>query len=141
MQVPRWRSLRGLSEGAGGEYLYDMTATPLHSAILLLGGLLLLACLGSDIAAAAKAPAVDELPAMAQLPDPFLLKDGSRVKTPQEWATRREELKELLATYEYGHLPPASAVSAQVVSSRRIETSGEPKPNWHFMSGRLFRWL
>lgn len=50
---------------------------------------------------------VNKLPVIAELPDPFLLADGSRVKTPADWPRRRAELLELIQAYEYGHLPPA----------------------------------
>lgn len=46
------------------------------------------------------------------LPDPFALPNGQRVATPGAWAARRDEIKTLLAFYEYGHLPPAAPVRA-----------------------------
>ncbi|HEX4797516.1 MAG TPA: hypothetical protein VH370_27225 [Humisphaera sp.] len=71
-----------------------------------------------------KHPAADALPAIAQLPDPFLLKDGSRVATAAQWAAHREELKELILSYEYGHLPPASAVTADVGAGHADPATG-----------------
>lgn len=50
------------------------------------------------------------LPIIETLPDPFALPSGQRVATPREWAARRDEIKTLLAFYEYGHLPPAAPV-------------------------------
>ncbi len=50
---------------------------------------------------------VDALPAVAELPDPFLFQDGSRVKTAADWPRRRAELLELVQRWEYGHVPPA----------------------------------
>ena len=50
---------------------------------------------------------VDRLPAIKELPDPFLFADGTRVKSLHEWRHRRAELLELVQTYEYGHVPPA----------------------------------
>ncbi len=47
---------------------------------------------------------------MKELPDPFLFKDGSRVKTPQEWPRRRAELIELILGHEYGRLPAATTI-------------------------------
>jgi hypothetical protein len=47
------------------------------------------------------------LPVVADLPDPFLFENGERVASPSQWSARREEIKELFAFYEYGHLPPA----------------------------------
>jgi hypothetical protein len=49
-------------------------------------------------------PGADELPAIKELPDPFLMNDGLRVKTKEDWQRRREELKKLILDYEYGHL-------------------------------------
>jgi hypothetical protein len=51
--------------------------------------------------------AVDQLPSVKELPNPFLFTDGSRVKSPTDWARRRQELAELVLAYEYGALPPA----------------------------------
>lgn len=53
---------------------------------------------------------VDQLPSDRELPDPFRFVDGSRVKTPEDWPRRRDELKKLIQTYQYGTLPPAGPV-------------------------------
>lgn len=52
------------------------------------------------------ATSVGNLPEVKELADPFKFNDGSPVKTPADWTKRRDEIKELLAEYEYGHLPP-----------------------------------
>ena len=52
-------------------------------------------------------PGPDKLPSNVDLPDPFQMNDGSRVKTPADWARRRTELTELILGYEYGRMPPA----------------------------------
>lgn len=63
-------------------------------------------------------PGVDELAEVNELPDPFMMNDGSRVATRADWAKRREEIKEMMLYYQYGHMPPAPAeVSARVLSS------------------------
>jgi endo-1,4-beta-xylanase len=54
-------------------------------------------------------PEPDQLPVLKELPDPFLMRDGQRVSTREEWAKRRLEITEMLLHYEYGHLPPAPA--------------------------------
>ena len=46
------------------------------------------------------------LPAIKDLPDPFLFQDGHRVSSPLEWPARRAEMREQLLAYEYGHVPP-----------------------------------
>lgn len=40
------------------------------------------------------------------LPDPFLMNDGKRVRTADDWAARRSEIKELVAQHEFGRMPP-----------------------------------
>jgi endo-1,4-beta-xylanase len=47
-----------------------------------------------------------ELPKVKGLPNPFLFRDGSRVRNKADWKRRREELKKLFQDYEYGHMPP-----------------------------------
>ncbi|MDQ1255605.1 MAG: hypothetical protein QG656_197 [Candidatus Hydrogenedentes bacterium] len=42
-----------------------------------------------------------------ELPDPFLMNDGTRVTSPEEWRGRRDEIVELLLDIEYGHVPPS----------------------------------
>lgn len=67
-------------------------------------------------------PPVDELPAIATLPDPFIMQNGARVKTKADWQRRRAELKELFAYYEYGHMPPAPKnLTAETVSEETLE--------------------
>jgi hypothetical protein len=67
--------------------------------------------LGAHVCAAAGAdknslkPA-GELPEIKELPNPFTFNDGSTVRTKEDWARRREEIKALFQDYEYGHLPP-----------------------------------
>jgi dienelactone hydrolase len=48
----------------------------------------------------------DQLPAVKELPDPFTFADGTKLKSKVDWPKRQAELKELIQTYEYGHLPP-----------------------------------
>jgi hypothetical protein len=55
----------------------------------------------------AKPSSADLLPVLEGLPDPLFMKDGTRVKDKADWAKRREEIKEMIQYYEYGHLPPA----------------------------------
>ncbi|MFM8250448.1 MAG: acetylxylan esterase [Planctomycetota bacterium] len=58
-------------------------------------------------------PPASELPSRAELPDPLVMLDGSRVTTPEQWRTRRRpELKALFQHYMYGRLParPRAAV-------------------------------
>ncbi len=61
----------------------------------------------ADRCAAAALPGYAELPAIAKLPDPFLLANGKRVQTVQEWACRRAQLSAQVQHYELGTKPPA----------------------------------
>lgn len=46
------------------------------------------------------------LPEIAELPNPFLLSNGSRVHTRADWDRRRTEIRQLFERYQYGTLPP-----------------------------------
>jgi dienelactone hydrolase len=65
---------------------------------------------GADSSASAgtQLPGPDAYPSVKELPDPFLFKDGTRVKTPADWPRRRAELVQLILGYEYGRLPAAA---------------------------------
>ena len=60
----------------------------------------------SDTAAPAIFPNADALPELAGLPDPFLMADGTRVASKEDWTQRRAEILAMLLHYEYGHVPP-----------------------------------
>jgi hypothetical protein len=49
---------------------------------------------------------IEALPSIPELPDPFRMDDGARVASPDDWARRREEIREILLSQEYGHMPP-----------------------------------
>jgi len=58
-------------------------------------------------AAAADFPLPDQLPEQANLPDPLVMRDGTKITTKEQWETKRKpELKELFQHYMYGRLPP-----------------------------------
>jgi hypothetical protein len=55
------------------------------------------------------------------LPDPFLLAEGRRVETAEDWAKRRGEMTELLTRYEFGRMPPAPGnVTAECGEQREV---------------------
>ncbi|MFO0903376.1 MAG: acetylxylan esterase [Pirellulales bacterium] len=55
---------------------------------------------------AADFPTFEQLPVRAELPDPLVMLDGTRVTTPAEWMQkRRPELQALFQHYMYGKLP------------------------------------
>jgi len=67
-------------------------------------------------------PGMEKLKAINQLPDPFLMNDGSRVKTKEEWSRRRAELREMILGYEYGHVP----AEATVVKATETTVDAQP---------------
>jgi dienelactone hydrolase len=72
-----------------------------------------------------KWPSVAQLPAVAELPDPFLRTDGTRVRTKDDWSQQRKELLARVLHYEYGPLPPVpDNVAAKELSSKKIEATG-----------------
>ena len=63
-------------------------------------------------------PAVEQLPVVKELPDPFLFMNGTRVKSKKDWTSRRAELKALAQHYAYGILPTVGdAVRAEELES------------------------
>ena len=63
-------------------------------------------------------PDIDELPDVNELPDPFITAIGGRVRNKAEWCEHREELKQMMLHYQYGHIPPPPfEVSGKVLSS------------------------
>jgi len=57
---------------------------------------------------------------VTELPDPFIMDNGSRVANLSEWNKRREELKEKIQFYEYGHFAGVSPVTVVNVLSDSI---------------------
>ena len=49
----------------------------------------------------------EQLEEIHQLPDPFLKPDGTRISNADEWPQQRQYLKEMLAYYLYGEMPPS----------------------------------
>jgi hypothetical protein len=78
-----------------------------------------LAVMAAMIAAASDLfPAVKEMPAHPEMPDPLVTQAGERVTTPGQWQLRREEMKNLMAEYVYGHMPPPPGkVTSQEIRS------------------------
>jgi hypothetical protein len=64
---------------------------------------------------------VDELPEIKELPNPFIMNDGTPVKTEADWAKRREQIKAMMLYYQYGQMPPAPKnISAEELSSQTV---------------------
>lgn len=68
-------------------------------------------------------PGVDQLKPINELPDPFIMKDGTRVRTKSDWSRRRAELLEMIMAYEYGHVP---AETTQVSAAESSANSQSP---------------
>ena len=51
-------------------------------------------------------PGVKELPIRKEMPDVLVMNDGTRVRTPQQWQGRREEMRRILEYYAVGLAPP-----------------------------------
>nr|MDO8118580.1 hypothetical protein [Candidatus Sigynarchaeota archaeon] len=55
------------------------------------------------------------------LHDPFMLNNGTRVRTLDEWETRKGEMRQILEDVEYGHMaPPPATLVPNVVSMTNI---------------------
>lgn len=61
-------------------------------------------------------PEFEELPRQFELPDPFIMMDGTQIKTKEDWYNkRRPELKKLFQHYIYGYLPQKPQMNARVI--------------------------
>ena len=52
-------------------------------------------------------PDVDDLPSSEAMPDPLVMRDGTKLKSPEDWPARRAELRQLFEHYMYGKAPAA----------------------------------
>jgi hypothetical protein len=67
---------------------------------------LLLSTGAATLAKAQELPPFETLPERTELPDLFVMMDGTRVKSPEDWyRKRRPELKRLFQHYMYGYMP------------------------------------
>lgn len=72
-------------------------------------------------------PGVDKLPHRPDMPDVLTMNNGQKVKTPDQWKRRREEMKRILEYYAVGQAPPAPGnvkgreVSSQLVMSGKVK--------------------
>jgi len=66
-------------------------------------------------------PRAGELPIQNSLPDPFTMYDDSRVSNPDDWRQQRGYLKQMLAHYLYGRMPPRPRrIEVEKVSAAEI---------------------
>jgi endo-1,4-beta-xylanase len=65
-----------------------------------------------------KYPDPYELRAVNNLPDPFTFFDGGKVRSLEDWAERRAEIKDLFQYYEFGYMPsPPQSLTAVSTSA------------------------
>ncbi len=64
-----------------------------------------------------KYPDPYELRTVNNLPDPFTFFNGKKVRSLNDWAARREELKDLMQYYEFGYMPGAPQALTAVSTS------------------------
>ncbi|KAH6674569.1 hypothetical protein B0J14DRAFT_44180 [Halenospora varia] len=57
-------------------------------------------------------------PKSSKLPDPFLLANGKRLSTKDEWACKRAEIRDQIQLYELGTKPAKPTVSATISSNK-----------------------
>ncbi len=66
-------------------------------------------------------PGPEQLTERKEMPDVLTMNDGTKVKTPQQWAKRREEMRKILEYYAVGQAPPApDNLKATVVSTQEV---------------------
>ncbi len=66
-------------------------------------------------------PDVDQLPVIRELPNPFMMNDGTMVRSISDWTKRRAEIKSMMLYYQYGFMPPApDNIIARELSSKSV---------------------
>jgi len=101
------------------KYLFTNTTNHyrLTTALVFIFSFFILSTCRADPPKFADLPPVEKLPEIKELPDPFLFSDGSRVTNKADWDRRRQQIKEIIQYYEYGHIPPPPGnVTPQVLS-------------------------
>jgi hypothetical protein len=100
------------------------TSAQLQTALLVLGGLGMVLGVGGCGRKMAELTGAEQLAAVKELPNPFVMNDGSMVKTREDWQRRRGELKEAVLFYEYGRMPegPGNVKGEEIASKKNAET-------------------
>ena len=78
-----------------------------------------------------------------KLPDPFLFNNGAKVRTLEDWACRREQIRSLIQGYEAGVLPPkpphvSSTFTQNGLTGNLTVTAGFPQNTITFSSPITF---
>ncbi|HIO49243.1 TPA: hypothetical protein EYN23_18095 [Candidatus Poribacteria bacterium] len=67
-----------------------------------------------------------------ELPNPFLMKDGSRVVTEEDWNQRRQEIKDMMINIQYGSIPSSpEEVKIKHLESKMLD-GGETQEELYF---------
>ncbi|MCC6144142.1 MAG: hypothetical protein IT368_10075 [Candidatus Hydrogenedentes bacterium] len=91
------------------------------------------------ILALAQFPAVDDLPEVEELPDPFIRHDNYRLIEAWQWPERRKEMIDLVSYYEYGHMPPPAPVTAEGMLTQSILDGKAMQYTFNLLIGENFR--
>jgi hypothetical protein len=71
-------------------------------------------------------PEFEDLAEINNLPEPFIMLDGSSINSLQEWKKlRKPELKKLFQHYVYGYLPPAPKMNFKLISQDSMVFEGQ----------------
>ncbi len=71
-------------------------------------------------------PEVSDLPSNPDLPDPFVMMDGTPVETPEQWfQQRRPELKRLFQYYMYGFMPEPPKIRCTITKTEANALGGK----------------
>ena len=70
------------------------------------------------------APETENLPVIEGLPELLTFRDGTPVRTPEEWQRRREEILALYGRYVYGFMPDPAGEEVSFQLTRQHELPG-----------------
>ena len=76
-------------------------------------------------ASCSKFPTTGQYGKDVKLPDPFLKADGTRVQSKEEWACKRDEIRQQFQKLELGVKPPKPTVKATMSGSTISITCSE----------------
>ncbi|KAI1846378.1 hypothetical protein JX266_007583 [Neoarthrinium moseri] len=79
----------------------------------------------SPTSAGCSIPTSASYPKAKKLPDPFLLSDGTRLSTKDQWSCKRAEIRDQIQRYELGTKPPKPTVSSTLSNNKITITSSE----------------
>jgi hypothetical protein len=93
---------------------------------------------GADVPMASL-PELDVLPEITYLPDPFLMADGTRMSTRQQWVRRRAEIQSMIEHYAVGSKPgKPSTFEARFENDTIFITVGEGQESFE-MTAKVTR--